>query len=81
MLRAGKTLVFALILPATFPSTSFVTAQKAIPSSSLVRPCTANENAVGISSEVIRLFADERPTFNWCEAVEAEWGTLQGGRS
>lgn len=73
MLRGGKTLVFALVFAATFPSTSFVTAQRAIPSSSLVRPCTANENAVGTSSEVIRLFADERPTFSWCEAVDVPW--------
>ena len=73
MLRGGKTLVFALVFAAPFPMTSFVTAQKAIPSSSLVRPCTANENAVGTSSEVIRLLADERPTFNWCEAVDVPW--------
>jgi hypothetical protein len=73
MLRGGKTLVFALVFAGPFPMTSFVTAQKAIPSSPLVRPCTANENAVGASSEVIRLFADERPTFNWCEAVDVPW--------
>jgi hypothetical protein len=73
MLRGGKTVVFALVFAATFPSTSFVTAQKAIASSSLVRPCTANENAVVASSEVIRLFADERPTFSWCEAVDVPW--------
>lgn len=73
MLRGGETLVFALVFAAPFPMTSFVTAQKAIPSSSLVRPCTANENAVGTSSEVIRLFADQRPTFNWCEAVQVPW--------
>ena len=73
MLRGGKTLVFALVLAAPFPITSFVTAQKATPSSSLVRPCTANESAVGASSDVTRFFADERPTFNWCEAVDVPW--------
>ena len=73
MLRGGKTLVLALVFAATFQSTSFVTAQTAIPSNSLVRPCTAKENVVGTSSEVIRLFADERPTFSWCEAVDVPW--------
>ncbi len=73
MLRCGKTLVLALVFAASFPSTNFVAAQTAIPSSSLVRPCTANESAVGASSEVIRLFADEQPTFSWCEAVDVPW--------
>jgi hypothetical protein len=73
MLRCGKTLVLALVFAASFPSTRFVTAQTATPSSSLVRPCTANESAVGASSEVIRLLADEQPTFSWCEAVDMPW--------
>jgi hypothetical protein len=73
MLRCGKTLVLALVFAASFPSTNFVAAQTAIPSSSPVRPCTANESAVGASSEVIRLFADEQPTFSWCEAVDVPW--------
>src|SRR2546423_12300928 len=73
MLRCGKTLVSTLVFAASFPSTSFVTAQTAIPSSSLVRPCTADESTVGGSSEVIRSFADEQPTFNWCEAVDVPW--------
>jgi hypothetical protein len=72
MLRCGKTLVLALVFAASFPSTRFVTAQTAAPSSSLVRPCTANESAVG-ASEVIRLLADEQPTFSWCEAVDVPW--------
>lgn len=73
MLRCGKTLVLAVVFAAFFPSTSFVTAQTATPSSSLVRPCTDAESAFGASSEVIRLFADERPTFHWCEAVDVPW--------
>jgi hypothetical protein len=73
MLRCGKTLVWALFFAASLPSASLVTAQTAIPNSSLVRPCTAKESAVGASSEVIRLFADERPTFSWCEAVDVAW--------
>jgi hypothetical protein len=72
MLRSGKTVVLALVFAASFPSTSFVTAQTATLSSSLVRPCTANESAVG-ASEVIRLLADEQPTFSWCEAVDVPW--------
>jgi len=73
MLRCGKTLVLALVFAASFPSTSFVTAQTETPSSSLVHPCTANEDAVGPSSEAIRLLADEQPTFSWCEAVDVPW--------
>jgi hypothetical protein len=73
MLRCGKTLVLALVFAASFPSASFVTAQTATTSSSLVRPCTANEGAVGGYPEVIRLLADEQPTFSWCEAVDVPW--------
>jgi len=73
MLRCGKILVLALVFAASFPSTSFVTAQTATPSSSLVRPCTANESAVGASPDVIRLLADEHPTFSWCDAVDVPW--------
>jgi len=39
----------------------------------LVRPCTANETAIGSSPEVIRLFPDERPVFQWCEALDVPW--------
>lgn len=73
MPRCGKTPVLALIFATFFPGTSFVTAQTATPGSLLVRPCTANESAVGASSEVVRLLADEQPTFSWCEAVDVPW--------
>ncbi len=73
MLRCGKTPIFVFVFAASFPSTSFVTAQTATPSGLLVRPCAANESAVGGSSEVIRLLADEQPTFSWCEAADVPW--------
>jgi hypothetical protein len=50
-----------------------VTAQATTSSDVHVRPCTASENAVGSSPEVIRLLADERPAFSWCEALDVPW--------
>src|ERR1700733_4199643 len=73
MLRCGKTLVLALVFIAALQSTNFVTAQTASPGNPLVRPCTPDESAIGASLEVIRLLADEQPTFSWCEAVDVPW--------
>jgi hypothetical protein len=73
VLTYGKTVGLAFVLAAFIPNIAFVTAQAENPGSSLVRPCNANESAVAASAEVVRLFADERPTFSWCEAVDVPW--------
>lgn len=73
MLTCAKTLRLSLVFVLSLASTSFATAQATASSGSQVRPCTANENEVGSSPEVIRLFADERSTFSWCEALDVPW--------
>jgi hypothetical protein len=73
MPRCGKTLCLSLVFALPLANTSFVSAQATSSLGSHVRPCTADENAVGSSPVVSRLFADERPTFSWCEALDVPW--------
>lgn len=72
MHRCGKALWLSLVWALSIANTSFLTAQ-ATSSGSHVRPCTSNENEVGSSAEVTRLFGDEHPTFSWCEALDVPW--------
>jgi hypothetical protein len=71
--RNLKALWLPLVLSVPLALASFVTAQATSSDGLHVRPCNAKESASESSPEVIRLFAGERPVFNWCEAVEVFW--------
>jgi hypothetical protein len=66
---------FLLVIAVPSACVSIATAQVATSHTSQVRPCTAEESAIGSSQEVLRKLDGERPwsKFNWCEAVDVPW--------